>query len=58
MNNELYLKKNLNNIHRLIRLLIGAFLIGWSGISIDNPWWIAVISAIGGIQILEGLIGY
>jgi len=58
MENELYLKKNLNSIHRIIRFLIGVFLIGWSAIFMVNPWWIAIVSAIGGIQILEGLIGY
>lgn len=58
MGNGLYLRKNLNSIHRIIRLLIGVFLIGWSATSFTNSWWIAVIAAIGGIQILEGIIGY
>jgi hypothetical protein len=58
MDNDLYLRKNLSSIHRIIRVLIGVVLIGWSAISLTNSWWIAVISAIGGIQVLEGFIGY
>lgn len=58
MDHDLYLRKNLNSIHRLIRVLIGVVLIGWSAISLTNSWWIAVLSAIGGIQIIEGIIAY
>ncbi len=58
MDNGLYLRKNLSSIHRIIRVLIGLVLIGWSVISLTNSWWIAVISAIGGIQLFEGVIAY
>lgn len=58
MENDLYLRKNLNGAHRILRILIGAALIGWSLLSFGNPWWIAFLSAMGGIQIFEGLIGY
>lgn len=58
MANGLYLRKNLNAFHRIIRVVIGAILIGWSAVSLSNRWRIAIISAIGGTQILEGLIGY
>jgi len=58
MDSGLYLRKNLSSIHRIIRVLIGMVLIGWSAISLTNSWWIAVISAIGGTQIIEGVIGY
>lgn len=57
MENGLYLRKNLNAIHRLIRIVIGLGLIGWSVYSFSN-WGMAVVSAIGGIQIFEGIIGY
>ncbi|WP_391559675.1 DUF2892 domain-containing protein [Robertmurraya sp.] len=58
MDNGLYLRKNLNTVHRIIRVFIGVVLIGWSAISLANSWWIAIISALGGIQIFEGLISY
>jgi hypothetical protein len=58
MDNGLYLRKNLNSVQRFIRVLIGVFLIGWSATSFTNSWWIAVISAVRGTQILEGIIAY
>lgn len=58
MDHGLYLRKNLNTIHRIIRVVIGAVMIGWSAIAMTNSWWMAIVAAIGGTQILEGLIGY
>lgn len=58
MENSLYLRKNLNLVHRIIRVVIGVALIGWAAISFTSSWWIAVISAIGGTQVIEGIIGY
>jgi len=57
MDNSLYLKKNLNNTHRVIRIVIGVVLITWA-ITFASPGWIAIVSAIGGTQIIEGIIGY
>lgn len=58
MENDLYLRKNLSFVHRVIRVVIGVALIGWAAISFTSPWWIAIISAIGGTQVIEGIIGY
>ncbi len=58
MERSLYLEKNIGPLDRVIRLTLGAALViapalfGWS------PWTIAISAAIGGSQIIEGIIAY
>jgi Flp pilus assembly protein TadB len=55
---SLYLKKNLSPVHQAIRLLLGIGLVILPVLALWPPWIIAVVAAIGGAQIIEGLIGY
>lgn len=55
---SLYLKKNIGSIDQVIRLTLGAALVVIPTIFQWPPWSIAVLAAIGGAQIIEGITAY
>lgn len=55
---ELYLKKNVGALDRIIRITLGAAMVALPAIFQLPGWSIAVLAAIGGVQIYEGIIAY
>lgn len=57
-NSSLYLKKNVGSMGQVIRIVLGALLIIAPVLLNWSLWSIAILAAIGGAQVLEGLIAY
>ena len=55
---SLYLEKNVGTTDRVIRLVLGIALVTVPVIYEFSPWAIAILAAIGGTQIIEGIIAY
>lgn len=58
MDEKLCLRKNVGAIDRVIRITIGSLLIVIPAVLHSSPLLIALLAAIGGVQIFEGLISY
>lgn len=55
---SLYIKKNVGPIDQFIRLILGTALIVLPTLFQWPSWTIAVLAAIGGSQIVEGITAY
>lgn len=55
---SLYLKKNVGPLDQAVRLTLGAALVVIPALFHWPLWAIAGLAAIGGAQILEGIIAY
>ncbi len=53
-----YLKKNVGTTDQFIRLTLGVVLVAIPVILQFPPWTIAILAAIGGALILEGITAY
>jgi len=58
LDRSLYLEKNIGPIDRVIRLTLGVALVILPALFGWLPWAIAILAAIGGSQIIEGIIAY
>jgi hypothetical protein len=58
MNENLCLQKNVGTVDRIIRITIGTLLIIVPAILHSPLWVVPLLAAIGGAQILEGVISY
>ena len=54
----LYLKKNVGSTDQAIRLILGALLVIIPALLRWSPWSISLLAALGGVQIIEGIIRY
>lgn len=52
------LPQNVGDVDRMVRILLGSGLIALAAASTWKPHAIALVGAIGGIQILEGFSRY
>ena len=55
---SLYLKKNVGTVDQVIRLTLGVVLVAIPVIFQFPPWTIAILAAIGGAMIVEGITAY
>lgn len=55
---SLYIKKNIGPVDQVIRLTLGTALVLIPAFFQWSPWTIAVLAAVGGSQIIEGIIAY
>ena len=58
MNDDIYLKKNLGRTDRSIRSAVAAALIVYPGMASWPAWWIPVLAAIGGMQLIAVISAY
>ncbi len=58
MNKGLCLEKNIGSLDRTIRIVVGSALILYPAYAGWSPWAIAILAAIGGMWIVEGIIRY
>jgi len=55
---SLYIQRNVGPIDRVVRIMLGATLIVLPAFFQRSPWTIAVLAAIGGSQVFEGIAAY
>ncbi len=55
---SLYIRKNVGPTDQIIRIILGGALIIIPPLFQWPPWGIAVLAALGGSTILEGIIAY
>lgn len=59
MRNEgIYYKKNVGYVDQGVRITLGAGLVLWQMIAPINAWSTLLVSAFGGLLIIEGLTRY
>ena len=52
------LTQNLASWDRLLRPIVGAVLILGVPLAIRGPWWLTILGALGGVQLIAALTGY
>lgn len=58
MRSDPHIEKNVGQVDRVIRLIIGAALVVWPVVAGWPVWMVAIVAAIGGIQIHTGIVRY
>ncbi len=58
MGADLYLTKNESSVDRMIRAALGVALIAYPAIIGWPAWWLAVLAALGGAQLIASITGY
>jgi hypothetical protein len=58
MDKSLYIRKNVGPVDQFIRLVLGFALVILPAYFGASTWIIAILAAIGGAQIIEGIIAY
>lgn len=54
----LSIQQNVGTIDRVIRFAVGVGLVIYPAVAAWQAWAIALLAAIGGLQLLAGLTGY
>ena len=58
MDADLNLTKNEGNLDRMVRAALGVALIAYPAIIGWPVWWLAVLAALGGAQLIASITGY
>ena len=55
---EYALTQNLASWDRVLRLIVGAALILGTPLVTRAPWWLTIVGALGGSQLIAAITGY
>ena len=58
VNSGLEMKKNLDVVDRIVRAVLGVAFAVVPSLSAWNTWWVGLLAAFGGAQLMESVTGY